>query len=263
MATPTRYTATLTATIAAALALTGCRQAHATTPTPSGTRAASVELAELQVRPEDTGAHYRRQDWGGWTRHHGCTTRDTVLIRDAQPGTARCGAGCRILNGVWVSSYDGVLIIDPTGVQIDHGVPVKEANKSGARDWTTTERVRFYNDPDNLVAVDGHANTAKGDRDPAAWRPADLADWCDPATGYIATKQHYRLAVDPAERAGLAATLATCTARQLPRQSPSAGPDERDSGSGRAPLGSGSAKPKPDTRRHLAVQSVNGLGGGR
>jgi hypothetical protein len=185
---------------------------------------ARAELAALPVRVPDTGAHYNRTDWGGWTRNGGCDTREIVLRRDAVPGTIhtaatttttsgtgrrRLGAGCRIAAGRWVSPYDGIVITDPHLVQIDHRVPVKEAASSGARTWTSAQRSRFYNDPNNLVAVSAHANTSKGDRDPGTWRP-DRADWCAYSIGYIATKHTYRLTVDAAERAGLVAMLNTC-----------------------------------------------------
>jgi uncharacterized protein DUF1524 len=109
-----------------------------------------------------------------------------------------------------VSPYSRAVITSPSLVQIDHRVPVKEAARSGTRTWTRAQRERFYNDPTNLVAVDAHANTAKGDRDPATWRPTNRADWCDYAAGYVHTKHTYRLTVDPAEHTALAAMLTTC-----------------------------------------------------
>jgi hypothetical protein len=251
MRTPHRPTGHLSGRVAGALALalavaglTGCQPAqiwhtehtdasapitHTTTTATTATTGAlslaraRAELATLAVRVPDTGAHYRRADWGGWTHTGGCDTRETVLRRDAVPGTAhtattstnggsahRSGTGCRIVTGRWVSPYDQMVITDPHLVQIDHRVPVKEAAESGARTWTAAERARFYNDPNNLVAVSAHANTSKGDRDPRTWRPANRGDWCHYAAGYVATKHTYRLAVDPPERAGLAAMLNTC-----------------------------------------------------
>ena len=43
-------------------------------------------------------------------------------------------------------------------VQIDHIVPLALAWDLGARDWTDDMRVRFANDPANLLAVSGGAN---------------------------------------------------------------------------------------------------------
>ncbi|MFC4943226.1 HNH endonuclease family protein [Pseudonocardia sp. GCM10023141] len=179
-----------------------------TTTAPAGAGSARELLAALTVRVEDTGAHYNRDEWGDWTTSRGCTTREAVLIRDGQ--NVRTRAGCAVAAGRWVSGYDDTTITDPTAVQIDHRVPVKEANRSGSRGWTRAERARFYNDPANLVAVSGRSNTSKGDRDPGTWRPPARESWCGYATAYITTKTTYRLTIDDRESAGLVAMLNTC-----------------------------------------------------
>jgi hypothetical protein len=56
-------------------------------------------------------------------------------------------------------------------VQIDHIVPLALAWDLGARNWTVDMRVRFANDPANLLAVEGQANQDKGDQEPATWMP--------------------------------------------------------------------------------------------
>jgi hypothetical protein len=221
-------TARLTFTITAAvLTLAGCRPGAATTTNttpqvltpPTSTAAgpapaARDPLGALPVRAEDTGAHYRRADWGDWSGHGGgCDTREVVL-RD-QGRNVKPGKGCRPtcpadVAPCWVSPYDGAELRDPAGVQADHRVPVKEAVRSGARTWDRAQRERFYNDPANLVAVSAHANTSKGDKDPARWRPSNRDTWCAYATAYVATKHTYGLTVDPAERDALVSMLATC-----------------------------------------------------
>ncbi|MFL6144909.1 MAG: HNH endonuclease family protein [Labedaea sp.] len=220
----TRLTNTLTSTLTtvlAVLALAGCQPATGATPdtapqpaTPVAASAARNLLAALPVRAEDTGAHYRRADWGDWTQHgRGCDTREQVL-RDQGRGVT-VGAGCRPgcpanVAPCWVSPYDNTPLRDPVAVQIDHRVPLKEAVRSGARTWNQQQRQRFYNDPTNLVAVSAHANTSKGDKDPGRWRPSNHATWCAYATAYVATKHTYGLTVDPAEHDGLVSMLATC-----------------------------------------------------
>jgi hypothetical protein len=169
-------------------------------------------LDTLTVRAEDTGTHYRRDEWGDWSRAFGCTTRARVLIREAVPNSIRRGPGCHIAAGVWISSYDRTRITDPHTMQIDHRVPVHEASRSGARGWSSAERHRFYNDTANLIAVSATSNTAKGDGDPGRWRPPSGANWCGYAIQYIATKHRYGLTVDDRERAGLVAMLNTCAA---------------------------------------------------
>lgn len=180
----------------------------ATLTTTTSAPMARAQLAALTVQVEDTGAHYNRDEWGNWTTTRGCTTRETVLRRDGH--NVRTTGDCRVTAGQWASTYDNATLTSPTAVQIDHRVPVKEANRSGARTWTRQQRERFYNDPANLVAVSGRSNTSKGDRDPGTWRPPARDSWCGYATAYIATKATYRLTVDDRERDGLISMLNTC-----------------------------------------------------
>jgi Protein of unknown function (DUF1524) len=207
-------TRTLLPAVLAVVAVTACQPADPSAGVGPATSTGRAQLAALPVHAEDTGAHYRRDAWGDWSSHgHGCDTRDLVL-RDQGHGTVP-GKGCRPLCPAtaapcWTSPYDGADLRDPAAVQIDHRVPVKEAVRSGARAWDQATRERFYNDPTNLVAVSARANTSKGDKDPARWRPSNRDTWCGYATAYVATKHTYRLAVDPAERDALAAMLATC-----------------------------------------------------
>lgn len=198
-----------------AVAATACQPSDVHPPAgPASATDARSQLAGLPVRVEDTGAHYRRDQWGDWATHgHGCDTRDLVL-RDQGRGTVP-GNGCKPICPAsaapcWTSPYDSIPLRDPAAVQIDHRVPVKEAMRSGARAWTQQQRQRFYNDPANLVAVSSHANSSKGDRDPARWRPSNRDTWCVYATGYIATKHTYDLSVDQHEHDALAAMLRTC-----------------------------------------------------
>ena len=197
---------------AALLALAGCTR-HPTAAIPdTGPR---VQLAALTVAPEDTGAHYARADWGDWARHGQCDTREQALA--AQGTGVMADPQCRpvcpaAVPPCWTSPYDGVTTGDPGVLQIDHLVPLAEAQQSGARDWTTARRHAYYNDPANLVAVTIHANTSKGDRDPGQWRPPARDSWCAYAVGWIAVKGTYGLNVDPAERDALGAMLAYCPA---------------------------------------------------
>ncbi len=205
--------AVLLAVFAASL-LTGCT---ATTGTPTVVATGpAAQLAGLPDAPPDTAAPYNRDDWGTWTQHgHGCTTRDLVL-RDQGTGVvldAACRPSCpAAIPPCWTSPYDGVTTGDPAALQIDHLVPLAEAEQSGAADWLAARRHAYYNDPGDLVAVTAHANTAKGDRDPARWRPPVRGSWCAYATGWVAVKGKWGLSVDPAERAALADMLTACPA---------------------------------------------------
>jgi hypothetical protein len=179
--------------------------------TPDAAPGASPELlSQLTVAVPDTGAHYDRAQWGDWVgQGNSCDTR-AIVLKQQDPGV-QAGTRCKINAGKWTSPYDGAVVTDAKNLDIDHIVPVKEANISGARNWTAEQRSTFYNDPENLVAVSFSSNRSKGDSDPAHWRPT-RAYWCQYATHYATVKVRYHLTVDQDERAALAQMLNTCPA---------------------------------------------------
>jgi hypothetical protein len=187
-----------------------------TSPSPAAAAAAAggcqvqaAELSNVCVAPEDLSVPYDRDaDWGKWqSQGRGCDTRKVVLQQQGRG--VRTVGDCKIVAGAWTSVYDGAVLTSARQVQIDHLVPVKEANRSGARGWTREQREAFYNDPSNLVAVSVRSNEQKSDGDPARWRPV-VAEWCDYARRYVAVKAKYGLSVDPQERAALDQMDATC-----------------------------------------------------
>jgi hypothetical protein len=170
--------------------------------------AAVTALRAIPVRAEDTGNPYRRADWPHWTSDGtGCDTRERAL-RD-QGRDVATGAGCRPTDGAWTSPYDGVEITDPSGADLDHVVPLAEANRSGARSWTREERTAFANDPDQLLVVSASSNRSKGDQDPSRWMP-DARYSCAYAVRWVNTKHKYELSVDTAEKQVLTGVLARC-----------------------------------------------------
>jgi hypothetical protein len=198
----------LTAAVLLAAALTGC------TPNPPATIQAGP-LAALTVAAEDPTAHYARADWGTWAHRGQCDTRENVLTAQGAGVVVdgACRPGCpAAAPPCWTSPYDGVTTADPATLQIDHLVPLAEAAHSGAADWPPAQRHGYYNDPRNLVAVTAHANTSKGDRDPAQWKPTARDSWCAYATGWTSVKAKYGLTADRAEMDALGVMLATCPA---------------------------------------------------
>lgn len=177
---------------------------------PSTSRAVALrKLAELEVRNEDTGHHYRREDWPHWTGVRGsCDTRETILQRDGRRVDA--DEQCRAVAGRWVSTYDRVTVTDSGALDIDHIVPLKEASRSGTREWTRAQREAFANDPANLVAVSATSNRQKSDSDPARWRPPMRGSWCWYATAWIDVKHNYGLTVDVDEAAAVKSMLNHC-----------------------------------------------------
>jgi hypothetical protein len=195
-------------------------------PSRSGTPSeAGAQLDALEVGPRSpAGPAYDRDAFGSaWADldDNGCNQRDDVLLRDAVPGTVTVARqhACDhdVLAGTWIDPYTGRTLTfddlkDPhqaQAIQIDHVVPLAEAWRSGASAWSDSRRHAFANDLSELLAADGPTNAAKGDDDPAAWRPR-RAFQCEYAVRWIDAKSTWSLTVDRSEVRALRDQLATC-----------------------------------------------------
>jgi Protein of unknown function (DUF1524) len=91
-----------------------------------------------------------------------------------------------------------------------HIVPLALAWDLGARNWTDEMRLRFANDPANLLAVAGQANQDKSDLEPAAWMPPNRAFWCQYSVQFANVLRGYGLPVDTLSASVLRDAAATC-----------------------------------------------------
>jgi hypothetical protein len=172
------------------------------------------------------GNDYRRAAFGDtWTDdntapggHNGCDTRNDVLDRDLLDKTyvsiTRCPTA--VATGTLHDPYTNAVIPFTRGaqvgaaVQIDHIVPLALAWDLGARNWPDELRVRFANDPANLLAVDGPANQEKGDGQPAVWMPPNHAFWCQYAVQFAEVLRGYGLPIDQPSAVVLRDAATTC-----------------------------------------------------
>ncbi|GAA5087370.1 hypothetical protein HNP84_001306 [Thermocatellispora tengchongensis] len=185
--------------------------APALPPPPASAAVALVRLGELQVRPAGPATGYSRKKFPHWSTVSGaCDTREVVLRRDGSGVTT--DAECRAVEGTWLSPYDGAVWQRSSDIDIDHMVPLSEAWKSGASEWTTQRRERFANDLDSsqLWSVTDNVNQAKGDKDPAVWRPPLRGFHCMYARSWIDVKATWELSVDEKEKQALEEMLRTC-----------------------------------------------------
>ena len=186
-------------------------------------------LAGVGVLPDRTHRYdYRRAVFGdAWTDdndaplgHNGCDTRDDILDRDLVDKTFVSIKRCpnAVATGTLHDPYTNTAVTFQRGakvgesVQIDHIVPLAYAWDMGAYNWTFAERLRFANDPANLLAVEGHANQDKGDSPPGLWMPPNTAFACQYALQFIAVLRGYQLPVDQASVGVLRQAAATCPA---------------------------------------------------
>lgn len=167
-------------------------------------------IAEVPIRIR--GHDYRRDAFGDtWTDdnpapggHNGCDTRNDILDRDLVDKTYVSIKRCpnAVATGTLHDPYTNATVPFVRGaqvgaaVQIDHIVPLALAWDLGARSWPDDIRLRFANDPANLIAVDGPANQDKGDKEPADWMPPNAAFHCQYAIQFIAVLRGYGLPVD-------------------------------------------------------------------
>jgi hypothetical protein len=174
------------------------------------------------------GHDYRRDAFGEpWTDdttapggHNGCDTRNDILGRDLTDKTyvaiSRCptAVATGLLRDPYTNGTVPFLRGSQTGasVQIDHLVPLALAWDLGARNWTDDMRVRFANDPANLLAVDGPTNQDKRDKEPSLWMPPNTAFHCQYAMQYIEVLRGYRLPVDAPSASVLREAAQTCPA---------------------------------------------------
>jgi hypothetical protein len=158
----------------------------------------------------------------GWGDIGYCDTRNYILKRDLRSITWRSGENCIVATGVLQDPYTGATINFVRGVktslavQIDHIVAVSDAWQKGAQQMTPGNRYSFYNDPLNLLAVDGPSNESKGDGDAATWLPPNKAFRCTYVSRQIAVKAKYKLWVTSAEKDAMSRVLSACPKQLLP-----------------------------------------------
>lgn len=191
----------------------GATSASASEKAPRSSKSVSVVLKSLKVAPE-VRSGYDRSLFRHWidASRNGCDTRQEVLIRQSLISVTR-SAGCRVVQGRWVSAFDGVVTTNPSTFDIDHLVPLAEAWDSGAHRWSPATREAFANDlgfRGSLIAVSASSNRSKSDRDPAEWLPPMKSYVCDYVTTWIAVKHRWSLAIDRSERTALRKNVKSC-----------------------------------------------------
>jgi hypothetical protein len=132
----------------------------------------------------------------------GCDSRDQVLKRDSISLPQVDPVDCNVIAGDWVSPYDGGKWSNPSDIDIDHVVALKEAWDSGAWAWSAAQRKAFANDTSDsrtLLAVTDSVNQSKSDKDPSNWLPPLQSYTCTYLGNWIAVKVRWSLSMDSSE----------------------------------------------------------------
>lgn len=209
---------TLLAFLAAGALLSGSTTlAHAQDPA-VGPETVRALITQLPVADE-TRAGYERTKFKHWidADKDGCNTRQEVLKSEAIDAPDQA-AGCKLSGGKWLSYYDDTVIEGPSGLDIDHMVPLAEAWDSGASAWTAARREAYANDlgyPRSLAAVSAKSNRSKADQDPTTWMPPAADAQCHYLDDWVAVKTRWGLSIDQAERQTLEHISAECPDDEL------------------------------------------------
>ncbi len=184
---------------------------------------ALATLDRLPTRSAATKAGYSRKQFSdGWAKVDKCTMRDKILARDMTAVRYRSLTDCTVMSGILSDPYTGKTIRFVRGpgtsaaVQIDHIVAVSDTWQTGAQALSKAQREQLYNDPLELIAVDGPSNEEKGDGDAAVWLPPNTAYVCRYVARQIAVKRKYHLWVTLPEQAAMSKVLKTCPNQLVP-----------------------------------------------
>ena len=154
-------------------------------------------------------AAYDRSQFGNWIdADWDCqNTRHEVLIEESLiPVTFKTSRECFVIKGLWLDPYTGRIFTDPSELDVDHLVPLKEAYLSGARNWSREKKRRYANhlqNEDHLIAVYRGANRSKGARDPANWLPPNQDYHKVYVENWLTIKREWGLGMDAKEQTAI------------------------------------------------------------
>ena len=185
------------------------------TPVPTGAAPAATLVITVAPIPADI-PEYDRGDWKHWVDTDGdCQdARQEVLIAESLVSvTFETDRQCRVETGRWFGAFTSVYVEDPSDLDIDHLVPLKNAHLSGAWRWDADMRQEYANyleEEDHLIAVTAGANRSKGAKGPEEWGPPDLDYWCQYATDWTEVKARWGLTMTKVESEIVMDMLGTC-----------------------------------------------------
>lgn len=190
----------------------------------TGSALAALETLTVAGRAPKTGYDRGLFAWRGHDfDRNGCDARNDVLRRDLtslkiKPGTNGCVVDAGVLDDPFTATRIHFTRGSTTSndVQIDHVVALSDAWQKGAQQWSSQRLKDFGNDPLNLLAVQGRANSQKGDGDAATWLPPNRGFRCEYVARQIAVKVKYSLRVTSAEKDAMRRVLSPCPKQTLP-----------------------------------------------
>ncbi len=139
---------------------------------------------------------YNRKDWPHWIdSDRDCQyTRAEILIRDSkEPVQFKRNKGCNVTWGKWLDPYTLKTFTKASDIDIDHIIPLAHAHRNGAEHWSKSQKRKFANDPENLLAVEDNANQQKSAQAPHQWMPSNKRYHCTYLEKWQKLKRKYGL----------------------------------------------------------------------
>lgn len=122
-----------------------------------------------------TVSRYNRNQFGsGWAdldKNCRNSRMETLASQSVLQVQYKSSKNCKVVRGKWISPFTGNIIYDASKIDIDHIVPLSWAWKHGAYKWNKDNRIKFANDPANLLSVEARHNRKKGDKGLDKWLP--------------------------------------------------------------------------------------------
>ena len=140
--------------------------------------------------------------------------RQEVLLAESLVAvTFETDRKCRVVTGQWWAPHLGHHLENPSHIDVDHHVPLKNAHDSRGWAWSPAEKERYANylgEENHLVAISSRHNRSKGARGPEEWAPPDNALWCDYASDWAEIKAWWELTMTEPEADAVMVMLQKC-----------------------------------------------------
>ena len=151
------------------------------------------------IYKNDLGGEYNREDWGSWIDEDGdgLNTRHEVLAEESL--IKPIVSNNKVVSGKWFDKYTGKYFTNPSDLDIDHLVPLKNAYISGASNWSKKKKNRYYNYlkyDNHLIAVSKSANRNKSDKSPVEWLPPNKDYQCEYVREWFKIKTAWGLTIE-------------------------------------------------------------------
>lgn len=165
---------------------------------------------------------YDRGEWGRWRDDDkDCQdARQEVLIAESLvPVTFKDGKTCKVETGKWLDPYTDKTFTNPSDLDVDHMVALRDAHDSGGSAWDRDKKRAFSNDlddPQHLIAVSAWANRSKGARGPDEWLPPNVAFRCQYIKDWSSVKSKWELTMTDTESALVEYMLRQCDSGCVP-----------------------------------------------